>query len=79
MPKLITMEATLKFNLPDESGEFEIAVKAQAMHSVLWEFNQFIWGEMKYNNYTDEEYKIAEIYRDKFREILQENNISLDQ
>ena len=73
------MEAILKFNLPDEKQEFEIAVKAQALHSALWEFNQFLHGELKHNyKLTPKEYKLAESYQSKLIEILNNNDISLD-
>jgi len=74
------MEAILKFNLPEEKHEFEIAVKALAIHSILWEFNQFMYGELKYNHkFTQKEYKLAERYQSKFIELMRDNNISLDQ
>ena len=74
------MEATLKFNLPEENYEFEIAVKAQALHSILWEYNQFIRGDLKHNDkLTAKQRELAEIYRDKFLQIINENNVSLDQ
>jgi hypothetical protein len=72
------MEAILKFNLPEENDNFEIAVKAQSLHSALWEFNQFLHGELKHNyKLTPKEYKLAESYQSKFIEILNENNITL--
>jgi len=77
--KLTTMEATLKFNLPDDKGDFELAVKASAMYCVLWDFKQFMRDEIKYNgNLTDKEYELAERFQEKFFEILQDNAISLD-
>ncbi len=72
------MEAILKFNLPEEKDNFEIAVKAQSMHSALWEFNQFIRADLKYNDkLTAKQRELAETYRDKFIEILNDNNINL--
>jgi hypothetical protein len=76
---LCSMEATLKFNLPDDKGDFELAVKAGAMYCVLWDFKQFMRDEIKYNgNLTDKEYELAERFQEKFFEILQDNAISLD-
>ena len=36
------MEAILKFNLPEDHIEFEMAVNGSKMHSVLWEMDQLV-------------------------------------
>jgi hypothetical protein len=74
------MEAILKFYLPDENYEFEVAVKAQALHSILWEYNKFIRGDLKHNDkLTAKQTELAKIYQSKFLELLRDNNVSLDQ
>ena len=73
------MEATLKFNLPDEKVDFEIAVKAGAMHFVLWELKQFLRDELKYNhNLSKKEIEFAEKVQSFFFESLNTNGILLD-
>jgi hypothetical protein len=73
------MEATLKFNLPDEREDFEIAVKAGAMYAVLWDIKQLFRDELKYNgNLTEKERELTESYQSKFFDLLHDNGIFLD-
>ena len=73
------MEAMLKFNLPEEKDEFEIAVKAQSMHLALWEYKQFMRDELKYNEkLTAKECLLLKKTQTKFFEILNDNGILLD-
>jgi hypothetical protein len=73
------MEATLKFNLPEEREDFEIAVKAGAMYAVLWDIKQLFRDELKYNgNLTEKERELTENHQSKFFDLLHDNGIFLD-
>jgi hypothetical protein len=72
------MKATIEFNLPDEDAEFYCATKGTAMLNALWEINTELRKLWKYEELSDEEWKIVERIREKFFEILQENEINLD-
>ena len=72
------MKATIEFNLPDEDAEFYCATKGQAMLNALWEINTELRTLWKYEELNDEEWKIVERIREKFFDILQENEINLD-
>lgn len=73
------MDGTLKFNLPDERDEFEIAVKAQALHSALWDYKHYLRDELKYNDkLTSKECLLLEKIQTKFYQILNDNGILLD-
>lgn len=67
------MKAILKFNLPEENQEFELATKAPKMYSTLWEFDQWLRSEIKYSGREE----LDEI-RDKLRELMSNNNIDFD-
>lgn len=43
MPK-----ATLTFNLPEDNVEYRITSKAGKMHSLIWEFTNFLRSKTKY-------------------------------
>lgn len=43
MPK-----ATMEYTLPDEQGEFDLARKAGAYHSALWDFYQWLRNRRKH-------------------------------
>ena len=73
------MKATLEFNLPEDKIEWENVVKADDMYAALWDICQDLRVRWKYHEYqTEEEFAIVESIRDKFYEILNDHNISLD-
>jgi hypothetical protein len=48
------------------------------MYSALWDISQELRTLWKYEELSDEEWKMVERIRDKFYEILDENQIKLD-
>jgi hypothetical protein len=72
------MKAILKFNLPEEQEEFDIANKGWKFRSVLLEYDNYLRDKIKYDEQlTDEQYKIYEEVRTKLWEILNEDNLTL--
>lgn len=43
MPK-----ATITFNLPEETSEYKMHMKAGDYHSLIWEFTNFLRNKTKY-------------------------------
>jgi hypothetical protein len=72
------MKATIEFNLPDDDAEFYCATKGTAMLNALWEINSELRTLWKYEELSDEEFKIVERIREKFFDILRDNDINLD-
>jgi hypothetical protein len=75
------MKATLEFNLPEESHEFQMAITGAKMHSVLWEMDQWLRAQYKYmpdSEYSEDKYNTYEKCRDRLRELIIENNVSFD-
>jgi hypothetical protein len=72
------MKAVLKFNLPEDQVEFDFAMQGSKMYSALWDISQELRTLWKYEELGDEEWKMVERIRDKFYEILDENQIKLD-
>jgi hypothetical protein len=72
------MKAVLKFNLPDEQHDFDLAIQGGKMYSALWDISQELRTLWKYEELNDDEFKIVEKIRDKFYEILGDNQITLD-
>jgi len=66
------MKAILKFELPQDNQEFELATKASKMYCTLWDFDQWLRGEIKYNG------KELNEVRDKLRELMNDNRIDFD-
>ena len=72
------MKATLEFNLPEDDAEFYCATKGSAMLNVLWELQVELRKLYKYEELTDEQFKMVERIRDSFHAILQENDVNLN-
>jgi hypothetical protein len=71
--RLKTMpKATLTFNLPEEQSEYELATKAGAYHSVIWEFTQTLRAKTKYG---DGKLVDWEDVKDEWWNLLQEEGI----
>lgn len=68
----------MTFNLPEDQAEFDFAIQGSNMYSALWDISQELRTLWKYEELSDEEFKIVERIRNKFYEILDENQIKLD-
>lgn len=73
----IDMEATLKFNLPEENDEFNTAVNAVNYKNALSELNQYLRNEIKWSS-DENKSEIAQEVRDELFRLMSENNIIID-
>lgn len=77
------MKAILEFdfNEPDDMQAHKRAVKALDMALVLWDVDKYFRSQLKYNEegLTEEAYAALEKAREKFYEILNDHNISVDE
>ena len=71
------MEAILKFNLPEETEEFNTCVNASNYKNALWELNQYLRNKSKYSS-DENEGEIAQKVRDELCRLMSENNVILD-
>ena len=72
------MKATIEYNLPEDQFEFDNAVKSNKMWHALTEIKDELRRIYKYEDLKENEFEIVERIREKFFEILQENEINLD-
>jgi hypothetical protein len=72
------MKATLEFNLPDDQNEFDMAVQSGNMYAALWDISQELRTLWKYEELSEEEWKMVDKIRNKFFEILDDSQIKLD-
>lgn len=74
------MKATLKFNLPDEQIEFNMAVQAPKMRYVLWEMDQWLRGQTKHapDSMSVDTYDAFILCRETLRDLMQNESISFD-
>jgi hypothetical protein len=72
------MKVKLEYNLPDDQFEFECAVKSTKMYFALTELKEELRSIWKYEELKQNQFEMVERIREKFFEILTENEINLD-
>lgn len=72
MPK-----ATLTFNLPDENDEFIMAQDGINYSLVLNDLRNYLRGKLKYEELTEEQYKIYEEVRNQMFEFASHYNVEI--
>lgn len=74
------MEAILKFKLPEDNPEFQLAVNAVKWYSVAWDIDQYLRGQTKHapDDMPEEEYKALVRVREELYRIINENGVSFD-
>jgi hypothetical protein len=71
------MKATLKFNLPEEQEEFELASNAVKYSIVLSDIDNHLRSKIKHADLTDEQYKVYEEVREQLWDYLNQEGIKL--
>ena len=73
------MKAILKFELPEDQDEYDVFIKANDMHYVIWEMKQWLRSETKYapDDISDDTINALYKCRDKFNELINENNLEI--
>jgi hypothetical protein len=74
-------EGILKFNLPEEQGDFELASNATKWYLVAWDMDQYLRNVTKYasDNETQERIDAFQEVRDRFWEIMNDRNLTFDE
>jgi hypothetical protein len=68
--------ATLTF---DDENDLLTAINGYKFKLALWQVDQFLRSEMKYNDkLTEEQYDYAEIVRNKLHEFINDFNVTLE-
>jgi hypothetical protein len=73
------MEAILKFNLPDDQEDFNIALDGSKWALSMFELDQWLRSQTKHapDGMSDDTYNALVNTRDKLYEILNENQLRL--
>ncbi len=74
------MKGILKFNLPKETKEFELANSATKLYSALWEMDQWLRSNTKYapDTMSEDTYNAFQQCREQLRELMNNENINFD-
>jgi glutamate-1-semialdehyde aminotransferase len=62
--------ATLKFQLPEEEGDFKTAVQGRDAKIALWEIDQRLRSLLKHGEPTEQEARLAEEIREMIPGVL---------
>lgn len=73
------MEAILKFNLPDDQEDLNVALDGSKWALSMWELNNWLRSQIKHppEGMSEDTYKAFEVTRDQIYEILNENQLKL--
>lgn len=69
------MKVTIEF---DEEQDAILALQANNWYNVVFEFDQYLRGEIKYGNHTDEIYDHYESVRERLRELLDDYGLKIE-
>jgi len=73
------MKAILEFNLPEDQVDFEMAVHGSDYKHVLWNIDQHLRAQLKYNEkLTQEAHDALQEARDKLYQLASESNVTID-
>lgn len=74
------MEAILKYNLPEESEEFEMVLNASKMSGLLFDYDQWLRAQIKYapDEMSQERLEAFEECREGLHEMLKQYNLNID-
>jgi len=73
------MEAILKFNLPDDQLDFDLAVNGSKWMAAMWQLDQWLRSQIKHapDTMSEDTFTAFEQSRDMLHEILQEEGLKL--
>jgi hypothetical protein len=74
------MKGILKFKLPKETKEFDLANNAAKMYNVLCELDKWLRSNTKYapDNMSKDTYNAFQQCREQLRELMGQENINFD-
>jgi hypothetical protein len=72
------MKGILIYDLEEERGEFEIAVKAMEWALSCWDLDMYLRDKVKHGHGFKDADEALEAVRDKVREILADRNLTLE-
>ena len=71
------MKATLKFSLPEEKTEHELASKAGELAATLFDLDDYLRGRLKHEQLSNAATLALQAARDKLHEIAVDRGVSI--
>lgn len=73
------MEAILKFNLPEDTHEFKMAVDGAKWASLAWQFDQWLRSNIKYDeSLSEEQHNVYIKVREELYRMMNNEGITFD-
>jgi coproporphyrinogen III oxidase-like Fe-S oxidoreductase len=72
------MKVMLRFDLPDDQRDYEIAIQAPRVQSFLWDFSQQLRSWQKYHHDFKSADDALDQIRSEFYRLINEHNINID-
>jgi len=72
------MKILLRFDLPEDQHEYDVATQAPKVQSFLWDFSQQLRSWQKYHHDFKSADDALDKIRDEFYRLLNEHNIDID-
>ena len=73
-----TMEATLKYTLPEEENELRLALEGASAHDIIWDIDQHLRNKLKHEELSEEVEKELESLREMIRGCCCARRVTLD-
>ena len=70
------MEAILKFNLPEDKEEFDVASKGMDWALVAWDMDQLLRNKLKYEEHGTDTEKTLEEVRELLYDLMDVKNLT---
>ena len=71
-------KVTLEFDSVEEAEDIRNALDGYKWKLALWDLDQHLRNEMKFNNLSNEKYKAFEEVREKIKEFINDYKLQLD-
>jgi hypothetical protein len=76
----VASRAILEFSLPDCQGDLELALAGLDWYCVVWDLDQWIRSQVKYNydKYDEKALDAFDLVRDKIREYMNDRKLGFE-
>ena len=71
-------KVTIEFDTIEDKEEMEMCLNGMKWYLLAWDFDQYLRGRLKYEDLSDNVYKLLDEVRDKLHELRSESGLKFD-
>jgi hypothetical protein len=71
-------KVTIEFDSIEDKDEMEMCLNGMKWYLLAWELDQYLRNRLKYENLSEDAYKVLDETRAKLRELMRENGLTFD-